>query len=60
MKQKFGLALAIILMATVIASAGEWKDKTGFGIRGGLFIPLMEGKDYVIQDGDIVHFRFNV
>ncbi|OGC90128.1 MAG: hypothetical protein A2W25_11090 [candidate division Zixibacteria bacterium RBG_16_53_22] len=52
MKQKFGLALAIILMATVIASAGEWKDKTGFGIRGGLFIPLMEGKDYVRFNGN--------
>ncbi|MEZ5028440.1 MAG: DUF933 domain-containing protein [Ferruginibacter sp.] len=20
----------------------------------------MEGKDYVVQDGDIMHFRFNV
>ena len=23
-------------------------------------IVRMEGKDYVVQDGDIMHFRFNV
>ncbi|HEC2146627.1 TPA: DUF933 domain-containing protein [Staphylococcus delphini] len=23
-------------------------------------VTFLEGKDYVMQDGDVVHFRFNV
>ena len=27
-------------------------------LRGGKW--RLEGKDYVVQDGDVMHFRFNV
>ena len=34
-----------------------WKMDRGIKEAGKLRI---EGKDYVVQDGDIMHFRFNV
>jgi ribosome-binding ATPase YchF (GTP1/OBG family) len=36
------------------------------GLPGGLVearklgLLRLEGKDYVVQDGDVIHFRFNV
>ena len=30
---------------TVAKEAGKWR---------------LEGKDYIVQDGDVMHFRFNV
>ena len=36
-----------------IACGGESRAKEAGKMR-------LEGKDYVVQDGDVMHFRFNV
>ena len=36
-----------------IACGGEGRAKEAGKMR-------LEGKDYVVQDGDVMHFRFNV
>lgn len=43
----------VISYADFIACGGELKAKEAGKLR-------LEGKDYVVQDGDIMHFRFNV
>jgi len=43
----------VIAYADFIACGGESKAKEAGKMR-------VEGKDYVVQDGDVVHFRFNV
>ena len=43
----------VIAYADYIACSGEQKAKEAGKWR-------LEGKDYVVQDGDVIHFRFNV
>jgi ribosome-binding ATPase len=43
----------VIAYADFIACGGEAKAREAGKLR-------LEGKDYVVQDGDVVHFRFNV
>jgi hypothetical protein len=43
----------VIAYADFIACEGEAKAREAGKLR-------LEGKDYVVQDGDVVHFRFNV
>ena len=43
----------VIAYADFIVCGGESKAKEAGKMR-------VEGKDYVVQDGDVVHFRFNV
>ncbi len=31
-----------------------------FAVAAKKGLQRLEGKDYVVQDGDIIHFRFNV
>ncbi len=41
----------------------DWKDLIGHGSEAKCReagLARVEGKDYIIQDGDVVHFRFNV
>jgi len=45
--------LHIISYNDYVANGGESKCKELGKLR-------LEGKDYVVQDGDIMHFRFNV
>lgn len=42
-----------IAYADYLAYAGEQGAKEGGKLR-------LEGKDYIVQDGDVMHFRFNV
>ena len=51
--QKGFIRAETIAYADFIASGGEQGAKEAGKMRS-------EGKDYVVQDGDIVHFRFNV
>jgi outer membrane protein OmpA-like peptidoglycan-associated protein len=46
MKKMLLMVFAMVFLLGAIAGAGEWKDKTGVGFRGGVFAPLNEGKDY--------------
>ena len=43
----------VISYADYIACKGEQRAKEAGKMR-------LEGKDYIVQDGDVVHFRFNV
>jgi ribosome-binding ATPase len=43
----------VIAYADFIACGGEAKAKEAGKLR-------VEGKDYVVKDGDVMHFRFNV
>ncbi len=43
----------VIAYADFLACKGEQGAKEAGKMR-------LEGKDYVVQDGDVVHFRFNV
>lgn len=43
----------VIAFADFIACGGEQGAKDAGKLR-------LEGKDYVVQDGDVIHFRFNV
>ncbi len=43
----------LISYADFIACKGEQGAKEAGKMR-------LEGKDYVVQDGDVMHFRFNV
>jgi len=43
----------VISYQDYIDLSGEQKAKEAGKLR-------LEGKDYVLQDGDVVHFRFNV
>ncbi len=43
----------VISYADFIACGGEAKAKEAGKMR-------LEGKDYIVQDGDVMHFRFNV
>jgi len=43
----------MISYADLIACKGEQGAKEAGKMR-------LEGKDYVVQDGDVMHFRFNV
>ena len=43
----------VIAFGDFIACGGETKAKEAGKLR-------LEGKEYVVQDGDVVHFRFNV
>jgi len=43
----------VIAFADFIAAKGEHGAKEAGKMR-------LEGKDYVMRDGDVVHFRFNV
>ncbi|MEQ8196247.1 MAG: redox-regulated ATPase YchF [Rhodospirillales bacterium] len=47
------IAAATISYDTFIACGGEQPAKDAGKMR-------VEGRDYVVQDGDIIHFRFNV
>jgi ribosome-binding ATPase YchF (GTP1/OBG family) len=41
----------------------DWKDLIGHGSEAKCReagLARVEGKDYIMQDGDVVHFRFNV
>ncbi len=40
-----------------IADILEYKSEAGLKAAGKLRV---EGKDYVVKDGDVMHFRFNV
>src|SRR5690606_17032601 len=40
-----------------IADLCEYKTEAGMKAAGKI---RLEGKDYVVQDGDVMHFRFNV
>ncbi|MBZ0132056.1 MAG: DUF933 domain-containing protein, partial [Rhodocyclaceae bacterium] len=43
----------VIAFADFIACKGEQGAKAAGKMR-------LEGKDYVVHDGDVMHFRFNV
>jgi ribosome-binding ATPase YchF (GTP1/OBG family) len=43
----------VIAFADFVAHRGETGAKEAGRMR-------LEGKDYVVHDGDVVHFRFNV
>ena len=43
----------VIAYKDFIKYSGEAKAKEAGAMR-------VEGKDYVVQDGDVMHFRFNV
>ena len=48
------IALMVMLsMFTIVACKGEAGAKEAGKLR-------LEGKDYIVQDGDVIHFRFNV
>ena len=47
------------IRAEVIAYSGYVVCKGEHGAKEAGKMKL-EGKDYVVQDGDVVHFRFNV
>jgi ribosome-binding ATPase YchF (GTP1/OBG family) len=41
----------------------DWKDLIEYGSEAKCReagLARVEGKDYIVQDGDVVHFRFNV
>ena len=44
---------AILLAARALRLGGESKSKEAGKMR-------LEGKEYIVQDGDVMHFRFNV
>ena len=49
-----GFIKAEVVSFNDLVSAGSMKDAQALGkVR-------MEGKDYIMQDGDVVEFRFNV
>ena len=49
-----GFIKAEVVSFNDLVSAGSMKDAQAQGkVR-------MEGKDYIMQDGDVVEFRFNV
>ncbi|MGH8596435.1 MAG: DUF933 domain-containing protein, partial [Gammaproteobacteria bacterium] len=43
----------VIAYADFIANNGETGAQSAGKLR-------LEGKDYIVQDGDVMHFRFNV
>jgi ribosome-binding ATPase YchF (GTP1/OBG family) len=43
----------VIAYDDFVACNGEYGAKEAGKLR-------LEGKDYVVQDGDVIHFRFNV
>ena len=43
----------VIAYADYIANEGAAGAKTAGKLRS-------EGKDYIVQDGDVIHFKFNV
>ena len=51
--QKGFIRAEVVAYADFIACRGEQGAKDAGKWR-------LEGKEYVIQDGDVVHFRFNV
>ena len=51
--QKGFIRAEIISYEDYVAYDGEQKSKASGKMR-------LEGKDYIVQDGDVIHFRFNV
>ena len=51
--QKGFIAAETIAFDDFVAGGGEQGAKESGKLR-------LEGRDYVVQDGDVVHFRFNV
>ena len=43
-----------------VTSYKDFVDAGSYAVARERGVTRLEGKDYVIQDGDIVHFRFNV
>lgn len=48
MKAKTLLVAIILLLATASVQAVEWSERSGIGIRGPVFSPMLEGKDYAM------------
>ncbi len=46
------LTLILVLVLGIAAGAADLKDRTGIGFRGGLIVPMLEGKDYDRFNGD--------
>ena len=51
--QKGFIRAEVINYDYYIANSGEQKSKASGKMR-------LEGKEYIVQDGDVIHFRFNV
>jgi len=51
--QKGFIRAEVINYDDYIANNGEQKSKASGKMR-------LEGKEYIVQDGDVIHFRFNV
>jgi len=51
--QKGFIRAEVINYDDYIANSGEQKSKASGKMR-------LEGKEYIVQDGDVIHFRFNV
>ena len=51
--QKGFIRAEVINYDDYITNSGEQKSKASGKMR-------LEGKEYIVQDGDVIHFRFNV
>ncbi|MBN2227427.1 MAG: OmpA family protein [candidate division Zixibacteria bacterium] len=48
MKVKTLLVTAILLLAVSSTQAVEWTERSGIGIRGPVFAPMLEGDDFIL------------
>lgn len=61
--QAAGVIHTDFMRGFIRAEVCGWEDFVGLGGEAGARAAgklRLEGKDYVVQDGDVVHFRFNV